>query len=73
MNQTTFKLRFDKKYFDKNDIIEGVSLLGKVIYTPKTKWYHKLFEVLSFGLYKASYYYTIQILENNEIQENEQK
>jgi hypothetical protein len=48
-----FHLEFDKNYFKKGDIISVNNTRLKVLREPGKTWYKLLFQVISFGWYKA--------------------
>lgn len=59
-----FIVKFENKWFYENDILL-YSELGrnmKVLSNPRRKWYEVLFQYLTFGIYKAGYYYKVQII-----------
>ena len=61
-----FRMHFSNNYFNKNDIImtdRGITL--KVLQKPYKKWYRKLMQFITFGLYKAPYGYKVKI-QNDE-------
>ena len=55
-----FYLRLDKNWFEVGDILNHNIV---VISKPRTKWYHKLLNIITFGLYKVSIYYTVKLKE----------
>ena len=61
-----FKLYFDKPWLKKGDIFitEGHICKAVVISTPKSRWWFKLLEYLTFKYFKAPRHYTCKILNN---------
>lgn len=60
LNGTKFTLQFNSNWFRQNDLISVGNVSLKVIEKPYRKWYQCLFEFLSFGLYKAPWYYKVE-------------
>ena len=60
----TFKLYFKEDWFNKGDVFitEGYINHAVVISTPKSRWFLKLLEIISFGFYKAPIYYKCKII-----------
>jgi hypothetical protein len=65
INNTTFKVKFPNKWFANTDIIgDGLARKMRVLENPYRKWYEVLFQYLTLGFYRASWYYKLQYLEN---------
>ena len=54
----SFYLLLDRNWFEVGDILNDKLV---VISKPRTKWYHKLLNIITFGLYKVSIYYTVKL------------
>lgn len=58
-----YYINFKEDIFNKNEILttpDGFNL--KVIKTPHRKWYRRLLQFVSFGLYRIPTHYTCMIL-----------
>lgn len=56
----SFYLRLDRDWFEAGDILnDKIVIIGK----PRTKWYHKLLNIITFGLYKISISYRVKLKE----------
>jgi len=64
-----FKLLLESSWHKKGDLVttgstaNGTRVLLEVLSTPKRKWYHRWLQVLTFGLFKASWSYKVKIVE----------
>lgn len=56
----TFYLRLDKDWFEAGDILNDKIV---IISKPRTKWYHRLLNIITFGLYKISISYRVKLKE----------
>lgn len=58
-----FELRFDVSWFRKGDtLVTGESSIElTVIEEPRRKWYHILFQIITFGWYRASWSYKVTV------------
>ncbi len=55
-----FYLLFDRRWFKVGDILnDNIVIIGK----PRTKWYHRLLNIITFGLYKVSIFYRVKLKE----------
>ena len=55
-----FYLLFDRNWFEIGDILnDNIVIIGK----PRTKWYHRLLNIITFGLYKVSIFYRVKLKE----------
>lgn len=55
-----FYLRLDKNWFEVGDILkENIVIISK----PRTKWYRRLLNIITFGLYKVSICYRVKLKE----------
>lgn len=64
-DKMSFRLVFKDDWFVKNDVIViNGSIKAKVLTTPSRKWWKLLFQRLTFGLYKAPWYYTVKRIED---------
>ncbi len=61
--QRRFKLYFSEEYFKSDDILVTESVKCKVLSTPKSRWWLKLLQYVTFGWYKAPWYYKCKIIE----------
>jgi hypothetical protein len=57
---SSFQLLFLDKPFKKGEIIISIDSMLVVIKEPNDKWYHYMLQYITFGLYKASIYYTVK-------------
>lgn len=58
-----FYLKFNDNYFHKNDMItDGKNVQLEVLEDPHKKWYKQLFQIITFGLYKAPTEYKCKII-----------
>lgn len=62
-----FKLYLSDPYLNKGDIFitEGHITKGIVTSTPKSRWWLKILEYVTFGWYSAPIYYTCKILKDD--------
>jgi hypothetical protein len=59
-----FYLQFEGNYFYKNDIITcGRDVKLKVLETPHKKWWKRLLQFITFGIYKAPTQYKCKVIE----------
>jgi len=57
-------LKFEENYFYKGDIITcGKNVKLKILETPHKKWWKQLFQILTFGVYKAPTAYKCKVIE----------
>ncbi len=54
-----FQLLLENSWYKK----DGTRVLLEVLRTPKRKWYHRWLQVLTFGFFKASWSYTVKLVE----------
>lgn len=62
----TFYLKFEQNWFHKGDILtcdNNVKL--KVLEDPHKKWWKRLFQFITFGLYKAPIEYKCKLITND--------
>lgn len=74
IEQETFTLKFadNKSNFKSGDVICcGVLVHAKVTSPPKRKWYKLLCQIITLGLYKAKWYYKLQLMQCENGQTNE--
>jgi hypothetical protein len=56
-------IMFAENYFNKRDVLTcNDSRKLKVLETPHKKWYKKVLQYVTFGLYKAPYQYKVKLL-----------
>lgn len=53
-----FYLLFDRNWFEVGDILNHNIV---VISKPRTKWYHTLLNIITFGLYKVRITYKVKL------------
>lgn len=61
-----FKLYFSEPWLQKGDVFiaEGHITKAVVTSTPKSRWWLKILEYITFGWYSAPTYYTCKILKD---------
>lgn len=64
INKVEFKIQLDSNRFSKGEIISSnyKDYLAEVMESPHKKWWKKLLQFITFGLYKAPYQYKIKLL-----------
>lgn len=61
---TAFELQFNQGWFKPGDIIlTTVGEKGKIIQTKK--WYKRLLQFITLGIYKAPYQYKVKLINND--------
>ena len=62
--QSSFTIRLSADYFAKGDKFTLYNNSTFVVRsTPKKKWYHLLFQYITFGLYRAKWSYKIKLVD----------
>jgi hypothetical protein len=57
------EIKFHATFFKKGDILNtGDTMRYKVLNRPRTRWYHKVLWVVSFGCYWIGSNYRLEIL-----------
>lgn len=62
MSGREFKVIFDQQWFNKDDVLtlaDG-AMLVVVTDTPKRTWWRVFLQWITFGWYKAPWYYTVK-------------
>ena len=64
---TNCYLYIEPEYFSKGDIISVKAKKLLVKNKPRRKWYHLILQFITFGIFKANYYYIVRVLDDNEV------
>ena len=67
-SNAAFKIKFEKNWFKKKDILEMRDMEFVVVKTPSrlSLFLKKFFRIITFGLYKPNYYYWVMPYSNEE-------
>ena len=59
INNTAFKVTFNEDWYKTDQTAESSLYNVKILTLPDKKWYKRLLQFVSFGLFKAPYEYLV--------------